>query len=279
MEEERDLSVGPSPSMSQDADIISNLASVKKATENDVLALHDPAAEETAEMPPGTKRGFGGPKREADLSSLLTAAEKNDVISLITKITDDMQVHISQAFDSTGVGDTEQASRPELWNKLPAHLKDTSLGRRANTHKQGQIELSIRPNQKENVKPSNLRQVSVPDDAVPSLTLQANDEQSLPNTFLTGVSTGHKDLKQSEWPAGETARLGPMLQELSKEAIQHFKKWQATVVKRLGDISVKPARRPNNGPQSQLSTNPVKRGTSGNTTGNHKVTSRWLYPY
>src|SRR5689334_34862 len=78
----------------------------------------------TTEMPPGGKHRPTTPKRDVDLSSLLNFPEKVELAAFINRIIDTMQRHITQVFDSPGIINN---SRPVLWERLPAHLRDLSL--------------------------------------------------------------------------------------------------------------------------------------------------------
>jgi hypothetical protein len=166
-------------------------------------------------MPSGGSRRPNTPKREADLSSLLTGSEKNELALLVTKITDTMQKQISHGFDSVAAGDLAEKGPPSFWNKLPEKLKDLSL-----TH-----------HGKENQKP---------------------------NTDTSDSKAATEVLDKAEQEA-----LGPRLQELKKEALQFFRRWQTSVHRRLGDISVKS---PGGAQKGQSSSSSGKRGPTTSTT-------------
>ncbi|KAK3683536.1 hypothetical protein B0T22DRAFT_385515 [Podospora appendiculata] len=164
----------------------------------------------STDMAPGGKPRPHLPKRETDLSSVLTLNEKNELVSLIGKLTDTIQKHIIQVFDSTGVDDDAGPVRTSFWSKLPSHLRDLSVSRPQPAGKKPKA-----TNQKENVAPSG----------------------SAPN----GNSTDTFDAgAQSSFEHDEEEPIVmPRLPELKKEVLQHFKKWQTAVQKRVGDISVK----------------------------------------
>ncbi|KAH8903947.1 DUF726-domain-containing protein [Coniochaeta sp. PMI_546] len=161
-------------------------------------------------MPPAGHRRPHTPKREADLSSLLNGAEKHELNMLIAKITDGMQRQIYRVFDSTGV-DTPKDSPPSFWSKLPANLRDFTLG-------VGGGKDNSNPTVKENVKP--------------------------------GQKVNLEHVAQETVQKEEKEALGTSLQELKKETLQAFRRWQVAVNRRVGEISVKNT----NGPQRGVDT-------------------------
>jgi hypothetical protein len=158
-------------------------------------------------MPPGGNRRPQTPKREADLSGLLNGTEKHELTMLIAKITDGMQRQIYRVFDSTGV-DTPKDTPPSFWSKLPANLRDFSL------NVGGSVD-SSKASTRENEKPEQ----------------RANLED-----------VAHETVQKEEREA-----LGTSLQELKKEALQSFRRWQVAVNRRVGEISVKNTSGPQKG--------------------------------
>ncbi|KAK0639282.1 hypothetical protein B0T16DRAFT_432161 [Cercophora newfieldiana] len=162
------------------------------------------------------------PKRDVDLTSVLTLGEKIELVSLVGKSIDTMQKHIIQVFDSTGLDENTLPCRDSYWTRLPAHLRDLSL---VAPQKRPEPRLATKNGgQKENVKPGGPRPVSIPTanhthDVNPSSPTEEQDE-------------------------------APRLQELKKEVLLHFKKWQAAINKRVGDISVKRMNEPQGGSSS-----------------------------
>lgn len=164
----------------------------------------------TAEMPPGGRPRPNTPRREADFSSLLTLVDKTELTTLISWLTDAMLRHVTQLFDPVPAPapGSIQPSRITFWSKLPYHLKDLSLAPTDEGQKRG--------NQKENANPSRSKKAgraAEKPDAVPSADDAPSQEED----------------------------LVPRLQELKKEALQHFKKWHMSVHKRIGEITVKKA--------------------------------------
>ncbi|GAB1313030.1 DUF726 domain-containing protein [Madurella fahalii] len=173
-----------------------------------------------AEMAPGGKQRPLPPKREADLSSLLNPGEKTELTALISKLTDSMQKHVSQLCDSsTAADDKAQPSRIALWGKLPSYLKDLSLSNPNNPSNDGQK----RENQKDNAKPPRPK--------------KPGRARNKPDTSANASPAPAPDPASSQ----EGNNVIPQLQELKKEALHHFKKWQTAVHKRISDISVKKA--------------------------------------
>lgn len=178
----------------------------------------DNQTDDQADMPPAGHRRPHTPKREADLSSLLNGAEKHELSMLIAKITDGMQRQIYRVFDSTGV-DTPKDSPPSFWSKLPANLRDFTLG-------VGGGKDNSNPTVKENVKP--------------------------------GQKVNLEHVAQERVQKEEKEALGTSLQELKKETLQAFRRWQVAVNRRVGEISVKNT----NGPQRGQASGPAwKKGT------------------
>ncbi|KAL1881979.1 hypothetical protein VTK73DRAFT_3308 [Phialemonium thermophilum] len=167
---------------------ITNSTEASRGAESSASELEQPA-----EMPPGGSRRPRTPRREVDLSSVLTAGEKNELSLLVSKITDRMQQQITRVFDATGVGDPQKNSPPSFWSKLPANLRDLSLSHR----------------EKENVNLVNTEPKEGPADA-------------------DAAAPGTKKEKEA---------LG--LEELKKETLQYFRRWQTAVQRRVADISVK----------------------------------------
>lgn len=203
-----------------------------------------------AEMAPGSKQRAPQPKREADLSSLLNSSEKTELTALINRLTDSMQNHVSQLCDSSTADDKPHPSRIALWSKLPSYLKDLSLTNPNNPSNDGQK----RRNQKENAKPSRPKK---PDRAggKPGAVAKAS-------------------LAPDPAPSQEGNNVIPQLQELKKEALQHFKKWQTAVHRRINDISVKKAPDVQTGQPSSS----ARKRASGSQRKNRSRRTSEVYP-
>lgn len=178
-------------------------------------------------MPPGGHRRPHTPKREADLSGLLNGAEKHELSMLTAKITDGMQRQIYRVFDSTGV-DTPKDSPPSFWSKLPANLRDFTLSVGGG---------------KENSKPAVQKDVE-------------------PGQKVNLESLAHETVQKEEKEA-----LGSSLQELKKETLQAFRRWQVALNRRVGEISVKNT----GGPQRGQAAGPAWK--KGSRTSNQPTTS------
>ena len=187
---------------------------------------HSASGDSAVDMAPSGRGRPNTPKRDVDLSSLLAPAEKAELLSLITKTTDTIQQHIIRVFDSTGIDDNAAPVRVSMWARLPTYLQDLSL-----VAQQRQPQSQPVASLKENVRPSD-------SPATPSGTTEATQN----------ASGGHGLVEHDP---------GPRLQELKKEALSHFKKWQTVVHKRIGDISVKRATDVHNG---QPSSSNARRG-------------------
>lgn len=167
-----------------------------------------PTSDDTsAEMPPNKPRP-NPVRREADLSSLLNPSEKVELTTLVTRVTESMLKHVILLFDPVPEGTKAETSRNTVWSKLPSHLKDLSLHDSVN-------ETQTRLGQKENVRPPRSKKAGR-------------------NRDKRGTAPSAADAPRQ----GET-HAAPRLQELKKEALVHFKKWQTAVHRRVGEISVK----------------------------------------
>ncbi|KAL2265625.1 hypothetical protein VTJ83DRAFT_6725 [Remersonia thermophila] len=172
-----------------------------------------------AEMPPNGRQRPGPLRREADLSSIVGPADKPDVAALVTAVTNSMLQRIVHLFDPAN-GDPD-ASNPRVsyWSKLPTHLKDLTLNDAV-----GAAQPSGNTNNLwENVKPAR-----------PKKAGRARDRRD-------AVRRKHADTP-SQMDAGAAPAEPappPRLQELKKEALLHFRKWQSAVHRRISEISVK----------------------------------------
>jgi hypothetical protein len=193
-------------------------------------ATTDPATDQqtatddtTTEMPPGGKPRSNTIKRDADLSSLLNPGEKTELTALVTKATESMLKHVAELFDPVRADPDAQSSRTTFWSKLPYHLRDVSL----NDPLKG-TQASSWAVPKENVKPARSKKAG-----------RARDKRDAARRAADAPS-----------PSQEETDAAPRLQELKKEALLHFKKWQMAVHRRIGEISVKKGADPQAGPGS-----------------------------
>ncbi|AEO71629.1 uncharacterized protein THITE_2058773 [Thermothielavioides terrestris NRRL 8126] len=124
-----------------------------------------------------------------------------------------MLKQVTRLFDPiVDPAESAQPSRIALWNQLPYYLKDLTLGGPLSENRANRIE---------NVKPSRSKKAGRAKDKGDALPTVAD-------------------------AAGEEATDGaPRLQELKKDVLQHFRKWQTAVHRRIGEISVK------KGPEAQ----------------------------
>lgn len=205
---------------------------------DDQTATDDAAV---VEMPPGGKPRSNAPRREADLSSLLNPAEKAELTALVAKVIDSMLRHVTLLFDPVRQEDKDDPSRITLWTKLPYYLKDLSLHDPSSHHSQP------RGSHKENVK-------------APARSKKA------------GRATDNRDATPgaSDSPCQPDDDVAPRLQELKKEALQHFKKWQTGVQRRISEISVKKAPDGHSGPPPSGSRGRASSNRRGRPTGRRK---------
>ena len=190
----------------------------------------------STEMPPGGKPRSNTLRREADLSSLLSPVEKTELTALVARVTESMLRHVTQLFDPVRANEKTDASRIAFWGRLPYYLKDLSLSDALN----GSQTLGTR---KENVNPP----------ARSKKAGRARDKRD-------AVPSAADDVIQ------QGADVTPRLQELKKEALLHFKKWQTAVHRRIGEISVKKAPDAYVSPGPKGRPPPNRRGRPGGTT-------------
>ncbi len=193
------------------------------------------ACDTTAEMPPGGRPRSNTLRREADLSALMSPVEKTELTALVARTTESMLSHVTQLFDPVRAGEKTEASRIASWGRLPYYLKDLSL---SDALSGSQTQAS----HKENVKP-------------PSRSKKA------------GRARDKRDAAPSaaDDPVQQDADVAPRLQELKKEALLHFKKWQTAVHRRIGEISVKKAPDAFVSPGPKGRPPPNRRGRPGGT--------------
>ncbi|UZP42324.1 hypothetical protein NXS19_010140 [Fusarium pseudograminearum] len=140
------------------------------------------------------------PRRPVDLTSNLSVAEKNDLTTLITAITEKLHNDISVIFDSPPVTPT---------------LGDFSDIENVDIGHHHWLALSLQTDGKENVDPRHSN-------------LSKNIPKPVPTDKITAQSPGSE---------GSEA-ITPQLRELKKEALIFFRKWQSIFLQRLRDISV-----------------------------------------
>lgn len=157
-------------------------------------------------------RTSSAPRRPVDLTSNLSVAEKNDLTTLITAITEKLHNDISIIFDSPPV-------TPTLGDLSLNNIDQVDIGHHH------WLALSLQTNGKENVDPRH----SNAGNGMPKIT--RTDETAAPSP----------DKEESE-------AITPQLRELKKEALVFFRKWQSIFLQRLRDISVTES----NGSQSNM---------------------------
>ncbi|KAK1674425.1 hypothetical protein BDP55DRAFT_694805 [Colletotrichum godetiae] len=153
----------------------------------------------------GSRRPHGQRRRtQTDLTGVLTLEEKNELINLVSNILDSMQDQISNIFHSPPITPATTEDPQHSW-------------------------LSLSLLKKGNSKP-----------AVPQTQPSANKENagsaSTSNQQKGGLTynKAHEIVEKEEKEA-----MTPQLQELKKECLVVFRKWQGNVLTRAKDISVK----------------------------------------
>ncbi|KAK3387697.1 hypothetical protein B0H63DRAFT_559171 [Podospora didyma] len=165
------------------------------------------------------------PRREVDLTTLLTVSELAELVSLVNKVIDTMQQHIEHVYDPRGVVDCRH---PSLWSEFPMHLKDHGLAAPSrepagSTETRNEPQTKPAASNKENVNPSSRdRSTSPPADHLGISKLSLDDIYDVTKNESVEVE-------------------GPRLSELLKDNELVFKRWQTSVLRRLCDISTKAA--------------------------------------
>jgi hypothetical protein len=78
-------------------------------------------------MAPGSSRRPNTPKRELDVSSILTTDQRNELVLLVARITEGMQRQLCKTFDATDA-DARATPLRKPWHTLfPNKLKDNSF--------------------------------------------------------------------------------------------------------------------------------------------------------
>ena len=181
-------------------------------------------------MPSGNKKSVYPPRREADFSGLLTVTEKNDLISLTSKISDNMQRQLASIFESPGVNISDISPRSAFWEGLPARLRDFSLAVSPDPSTSRQRNDQNRNREGPGRSASQKLPSSVESDG-PSPATPYNQYAGTGQETVTGLD-------------GDRTPPRPILQELKREAMHNFRRWQLSVTRRVGDISAKSTKRP-----------------------------------
>ncbi|KAF9877786.1 hypothetical protein CkaCkLH20_04921 [Colletotrichum karsti] len=147
----------------------------------------------------GSRRPHGQRRRtQTDLTGVFTLEEKNEIIKLVSDILDNMQAQISNIFHSPPITPASTENPQHSWLSLSL-LKGKS-NKPATSQPQG------------NSPPS------------PSA-----DQQNASKTYAKAHEIVEKEEKEA---------MTPQLQELKKECLVVFNKWQGNVLLRVKDISV-----------------------------------------
>lgn len=159
----------------------------------------------TTTMPPRNPQrpsGRGPPRREIDLSGLLTPAHKTELVQLISTLTDSMQQQIAGIFEQPPA-----SSSPDDGETFKAKAWSFSAG-------SSNVKSPTLPFQ-DATKPTN-------DPAVGRLLWEPAADG---RPAVMGVSK----CENEDYKKGQL--------ELAKDVMAAFKKWQTAVIKRIGDIS------------------------------------------
>lgn len=156
----------------------------------------------------GSRRPHGQRRRtQTDLTGVLTLEEKNELINLVSNILDSMQDQISNIFHSPPITPATTEDPQHSWLSLSL-LKNKVSGTPAAPQSQSQGGAN-----KENTGPAS-----------------TSNQQKGSLTY----NKAHEIVEKEEKEA-----MTPQLQELKKECLVVFRKWQGNVLTRAKDISVK----------------------------------------
>ncbi|TQN72313.1 putative membrane protein [Colletotrichum shisoi] len=151
----------------------------------------------------GSRRPHNQRRRtQTDLTGVLTIGEKDELISLVSNILDSMQDQISNIFHSPPITPATTEDPQHSWLSL------SLLKNKASVMSQSQSTAN-----KENTRPSS-----------------SSARQDAGKTYKKAHDIVEKEEKEA---------MTPQLQELKKECLVVFQKWQGNVLTRAKDISVK----------------------------------------
>ncbi|GJD01782.1 DUF726 domain-containing protein [Colletotrichum higginsianum] len=151
----------------------------------------------------GSRRPHNQRRRtQTDLTGVLTIDEKDELISLVSNILDSMQDQISNIFHSPPITPATTEDPQHSWLSL------SLLKNKASAISQSQSTAN-----KENTRPSS-----------------SSAQQDAGKTYKKAHDIVEKEEKEA---------MTPQLQELKKECLVVFQKWQGNVLTRAKDISVK----------------------------------------
>ncbi|POR38124.1 Putative membrane protein C6F6.13c [Tolypocladium paradoxum] len=151
-------------------------------------------------------------RRPADLTGVMSVAERNDLTTLVTAITEKMHNDISSIFDSPAV-------TPVLGEQEHHHCLSLALFRRLEDSKENKLPPPLPPSQPKAA------------------------------AFGDGSKTYKKAHQIVE--KEETEAMTPQLSELKKEALLFFRKWQNGIIQRIREININDTPPPQGNPRGR----------------------------
>ncbi|KAH7321131.1 hypothetical protein B0I35DRAFT_501248 [Stachybotrys elegans] len=168
----------------------------------------------------GRGGGQGSSRRTVDLTGAISIAEKNDLITLVNAITERLHNNISNIFDSPPISPIIGGNENHQWLSLPL------------------LHRKDRSQDKENESPLSSQ------------------------TGKPSIGDGSKSFHKAHGiiEKEEKEAMTPQLQELKKEAVTFYQKWQTMLLNRLREVAVQE-------PAAQPPTRGRGRGCRGNARG------------
>lgn len=170
----------------------------------------------------GSRGGTHGPRRVADLTGIISVAERTELVNLINTITEKMLRDINSLFDSPPIDSHSTSENADsLVNCLSLALHN----------------YNCRQQQQVNIKLQSSR--------------SSFDPKSRGSKIVHNIAA-----------VEEKKSISPQLIELKKEAVAFFKKWQGNVLQKFRDINVAAEPPVNSAPSTVKASRGIARGRS-----------------
>lgn len=186
-------------------------------------------------MPPSwkdrraTTAASGPPRRELDLSSFLTPDQKDELMVLVTNVTDSMQRKIENTFNAAAsMGPPGAGGSGAVTDNIASAFAGAN---------------NILPTKWKILAPPTGKEVKDSGDGsdAPIRSKQAPATSYGKDSGSTDVIAPESDLEakaRSKVAKEELEAMSPSMLELKKECLSAFKKWQSSFLKRLSEIQV-----------------------------------------
>lgn len=256
----------PRPDLPSEVPANDTEANQNSANEGDETDNNNPIDPE-ANMPSKGQRPQ--PRREADISVILTSAQRIELGTLVDSIMEKLIIQSSKPFDFLHLP-VAQANRVKVWDYGPALEKTISMGEVVDgVVADGDKRLEKRVKNQIDLKPAKPIQKPNGDaQATPGQTSGETGADSKPKSQAPtpgpAHTEGYGDADDGDGPQARTYIFTqvnvdenipgtvPAMSELQKDAASYCVKWRTTFQKRLNDLVVpKFPANPNAGPPSQ----------------------------